>query len=147
MYFISMYSVLNTLSEYTYFYISKKHYFIHFYCFFLKSLKAFSVSLSTTICRSYSTSVSSHIIFDVRIIVIFTKQLSKYSLTIAVLYKTPNTTVSIFSRLVENQKRDKMMGDFNIYGSIWWSNEWETKLSFGRLQVNIKKHFQLVLKN
>ena len=77
-----MYSVLNTLSEYTYFYISKKHYFIHFYCFFLKSLKAFSVSLSTTICRSYSTSVSSHIIFDVRIIVIFTKQLSKYSLTI-----------------------------------------------------------------
>ena len=45
-----MYSVLNTLSEYAYFYISKNiHfkniYFIHFCCLFLKSSKAFSVSL------------------------------------------------------------------------------------------------------
>ena len=33
--FISMYSVLNTHSEYTYFYISKKHFFKHFCCLFL----------------------------------------------------------------------------------------------------------------
>ena len=32
--FISMYGLLNTLSEYTYFYISKKHYFIHFFACF-----------------------------------------------------------------------------------------------------------------
>ena len=29
--FISMYSVLNAISEYTYFYIPKKHYFLHFF--------------------------------------------------------------------------------------------------------------------
>ena len=41
-----MYSVLNNLSEYiaTLLHI-KKHYFIHFCCLFLKSLKAFSVSI------------------------------------------------------------------------------------------------------
>ena len=43
--FISMCSVSYTLSEYRYFYMSKKHYFVHFCCLFLKSLKAFSVSL------------------------------------------------------------------------------------------------------
>ena len=41
-----MYSVLNTFSEYTYLYISKKHCFILFCCLFLKLSKAFSVSLS-----------------------------------------------------------------------------------------------------
>ena len=45
--FISMYSVLYILSEYTYFYILKKHYLIHFCCLFLKSLKAFSASLKS----------------------------------------------------------------------------------------------------
>ena len=46
--FISIYSVLNTLSEYTYFYISKNIiYFIRFCCLFLKSSKAFSVSLTS----------------------------------------------------------------------------------------------------
>ena len=41
-----MYSVLNNLSEYiaTLLHI-KKHYFIHFCCLFLRSLKAFSVSI------------------------------------------------------------------------------------------------------
>ena len=43
--FISKYSVLNKLSEYIYFYIAKKHYFIHFCCLFLKSSKSYSVSL------------------------------------------------------------------------------------------------------
>ena len=39
-----MYSVLNTLSDYTYFYISKK--LLHtLFCLLLKSSKAFSVSL------------------------------------------------------------------------------------------------------
>ena len=33
-------SILNTLSQYTYFYISKKHYFMHFF-----ASKAFIVSL------------------------------------------------------------------------------------------------------
>ena len=42
--FISMYSVLNTLSEFKLLHI-KKHFFRHFCCLFLKS-KAFSVSLS-----------------------------------------------------------------------------------------------------
>ena len=37
----SMYSILDTLSEYTYFYISKKHYFIHFRCLFLKASNTF----------------------------------------------------------------------------------------------------------
>ena len=32
-------------SEYTYVYVSKKYYFINFCCLFIKSLKAFSVSL------------------------------------------------------------------------------------------------------
>ena len=42
-----MYSVLNELSEYTYFYISKT--LLHtFFCLFLKPLKAFSVSLTFT---------------------------------------------------------------------------------------------------
>ena len=48
---ISMYSVLNKLSEYVYFYILKKHYFIHCCCSFLKSPKAFKKnkdSFSTT---------------------------------------------------------------------------------------------------
>ena len=44
--------VLNKLSEYIYFYILKKHYFIHFCCLFLKLLKVFSVSLKTY-CRIY----------------------------------------------------------------------------------------------
>ena len=43
--FVSMYSVLITLPEYTYFYIWKKHYFINFCCLLLKPSKAFSVSL------------------------------------------------------------------------------------------------------
>ena len=43
--FMSVYSVMNTLSEYTY--ISKKHYFIHFCCLFLKSSKAFIVPFSS----------------------------------------------------------------------------------------------------
>ena len=38
-------NVLNTLSEYTYLYISKKNYFIHFYSLILKLPKAFSVFL------------------------------------------------------------------------------------------------------
>ena len=42
---ISMYIVLNTLSEYTYFYISKNITLFTFVALFLKSLKAFSVSL------------------------------------------------------------------------------------------------------
>ena len=45
-----MSSVLNTLSEYKYFYISKKKkkkYFKHFCCLFLKLSKAFSVSLKS----------------------------------------------------------------------------------------------------
>ena len=44
LYFISMCSVLNKLSEYTYLYMSKKHYFVHFCSLFLKSWKAFGVS-------------------------------------------------------------------------------------------------------
>ena len=40
--FFSMYSVLNKLSEYTYFYMFN----ITIFCLFLKLLKAFSVSLS-----------------------------------------------------------------------------------------------------
>ena len=43
-----MYSVFIALSEYTYFYISKKHYYIHSCCLFLKSSKAFSVSIRRT---------------------------------------------------------------------------------------------------
>ena len=42
-----MYSVLNTLSEYMYILLHiKKHYFIHFCSLFLKSTKAFSISLN-----------------------------------------------------------------------------------------------------
>ena len=41
---MSMYSVLNTLSEYTYFYLSK-NITSYIFCLFLKSPKAFSVSL------------------------------------------------------------------------------------------------------
>ena len=41
--FFSMYSILNKLSEYTYFYIFNN---ITIFCLFLKLLKAFSVSLS-----------------------------------------------------------------------------------------------------
>ena len=40
-----MCSVLNTLSEYTYFYMSKNITSYHFCCLFLKASKAFSVSL------------------------------------------------------------------------------------------------------
>ena len=44
--FISIYSVFNKLSEYIYILRHmKEHYSIHFCCLFLKSLKAFSVSL------------------------------------------------------------------------------------------------------
>ena len=43
--FISMCSVLNTLPEYTYFYVAKYITSYTFHCLFLKSLKAFSVSL------------------------------------------------------------------------------------------------------
>ena len=44
--FISVYSVLNTLSEYTYIDIPKKHYFMHTpFWLFLKSSKVFSISL------------------------------------------------------------------------------------------------------
>ena len=39
--FISMCSLLNTLSEYKYFYKSKKHYFIHFRRLFLKLIYLF----------------------------------------------------------------------------------------------------------
>ena len=48
--FVSMYSVLNKLSEHIYFILLhiKKHYFIHFCCLFLKSSKAFSISLNFT---------------------------------------------------------------------------------------------------
>ena len=55
-FFISMYSVLNTLSEYTYFYKQKT--LLHtLFCLFLKLSKAFSVSLnaketSRSICRA-----------------------------------------------------------------------------------------------
>ena len=38
-------STLNKLLEYTYSYISKKDYFIHFCCLFLKLFEAFSVCL------------------------------------------------------------------------------------------------------
>ena len=44
-YMYTMYSVLNALSEYTYFYISK-NITSYTYCLFLKLTKAFSVSLS-----------------------------------------------------------------------------------------------------
>ena len=40
-----MCSVLNTLSKYAFFWHIKKHYFVHFWCLFLNSPKAFSVSL------------------------------------------------------------------------------------------------------
>ena len=43
LYFISIYTVLNKLSEYTFTY--QKYYFIHFCCLFLKLTKTFSVSL------------------------------------------------------------------------------------------------------
>ena len=43
-FFISMYSVINTLSEYTYFYVSK-NITSYIFCLFLKSPKAFSVFL------------------------------------------------------------------------------------------------------
>ena len=42
--FVSMYIVLNTLSEYAYLFGIKKHYFIHFCCLFLKLLKDLYVS-------------------------------------------------------------------------------------------------------
>ena len=58
--FILMYIVLNTLSEYIQFYISKKHYFIHFCCLFLKSLKAFSVSLIIMYCSLKSSTFIEH---------------------------------------------------------------------------------------
>ena len=48
--FTSMYSVLNALLDYIYFYISKKHYFIHFSCLLLKSSEAFSASLIRNYC-------------------------------------------------------------------------------------------------
>ena len=44
-YFITIYSVLNTLSEYTYFYISENITSYTFFCLFLKSSKAFTLSL------------------------------------------------------------------------------------------------------
>ena len=47
-----MYSLLNTLSEYTYFYISKTITFYNF-CLYLKSSKGFSVSLSKGISNIY----------------------------------------------------------------------------------------------
>ena len=53
-----MYSVLNTLLEYTYFYISKKHDSTHFCCLFLKSLKAFSVSLDPIELNYYPFMIS-----------------------------------------------------------------------------------------
>ena len=56
--FISMYSVFNKLSEYIYFWI---YFFIHFCCAFLKSSKAFSVSLirlyrsiNIAICKTHT---------------------------------------------------------------------------------------------
>ena len=50
-----MYSVWNTFSEYTYFYISKN--IISYTCFlFLKFLKVFSVSLRTTVIAKPLTS-------------------------------------------------------------------------------------------
>ena len=52
-----MYSVLNTLSEYKYFYI-KKHYFIHLCCLFLKSSKAFSVSLESFLKKRSCISIN-----------------------------------------------------------------------------------------
>ena len=42
--------VLNILSEYTYFYMIKKHYFLDFCYLFLKSSKALSVSLILEQC-------------------------------------------------------------------------------------------------
>ena len=45
LFFISMYSVFNTLSEYTHFSNIKKHYFMRYCCLLLKLSKVFSVSL------------------------------------------------------------------------------------------------------
>ena len=42
----------------------KKHYFIHFCCFFLKSLEALSVSLMTPLLRSLLISFLKYFFFD-----------------------------------------------------------------------------------
>ena len=46
MYFISRYSVLNALSEYTYFYNPTKNFFILFFCLFLKIFKSLQCILN-----------------------------------------------------------------------------------------------------
>ena len=51
-YYLSMYSVLNKFSKYVLLHI-ESHYFIHFCWLFLKSSKAFSVSVRTTALAIY----------------------------------------------------------------------------------------------
>ena len=59
-----MYSVLNKLSEYTYFYLSK-NITSYIFCLFSKSLKAFTVSLRVYFCllsdlKNYSQKLTVH---------------------------------------------------------------------------------------
>ena len=67
--FISMFSVFNKLSEHILHII--KHYFIHFCCLFLKTLKAFRVSLRRSIYQShyvyFTTLIASSIIKRVKL--------------------------------------------------------------------------------
>ena len=62
-----MYSVLNTLSEYTYFYISKNSTSYTFS--FLKSSKAFSVSLNTVlkVINDFLCNVGYHRGIDIKV--------------------------------------------------------------------------------
>ena len=63
LWFISMYSVLNTLSEYTYFYISKT--LLHtLFCLFLKPSKTFSVSLSISLFVGFLQSFCKSLLFS-----------------------------------------------------------------------------------
>ena len=62
-----MYSVLNALSEYTYFYISKKSTSYTF--LFLKSSKAFSVSLNTVlkVINNFLCNVGYHRVTNIKV--------------------------------------------------------------------------------
>ena len=57
---ISVYIVLNTLSEYTYFYISK-NITSHTFCLFLKLSKVFSVSLSGMFMQVFMLLMENHV--------------------------------------------------------------------------------------
>ena len=57
---ISMYIVLNTLSKYTYFYISK-NITSHTFCLFLKPSKVFSVSLSGMFVQVFMLLMENHV--------------------------------------------------------------------------------------